>query len=128
TRTSTSPFFDFPSQGVRYAGFVSTDPVRRTVVGNDVWIGDGVRINTGVTVGDGAVIATGSVVTRDVEPYSIVGGIPAKHLKWRFGEELRGSLSEIQWWKYDPEALIEILDPEPEVSVANFNKLKGAIK
>lgn len=117
TRTSTSPFFEFASTEVPYSGFASADPVRRTVIGNDVWIGDGVRINTGVTVGDGAVIATGSVVSRDVAPYSVVGGIPAKLLRWRFERELRHALAQSEWWRYSPDQLKELLSASPDESV-----------
>lgn len=68
------------------------------IIGNDVWIGDNVFIMSGVTIGDGACIAASSVVTRDVEPYSIYGGIPAKKLKNRFSDEVINLLSEIRWW------------------------------
>ncbi len=70
-------------------------------IGNDVWVGIGATVLSGVTVGDGAVIGAGSVVTSDVEPYSIVGGVPAEHIKWRFPEEVREKLLEIEWWTWD---------------------------
>lgn len=67
-------------------------------IGSDVWIGDGVSIMDGVTIGDGAIIAAGSIVNKDVEPYSIVGGVPAKLIKMRFsGEEISFLLKE-KWW------------------------------
>lgn len=72
------------------------------VIGNDVWIGTGAIIMAGVKIGDGAVIAAGSVVTKDVEPYSIVGGIPAKKIKMRFNEKIIEQMLKIQWWNYDP--------------------------
>jgi acetyltransferase-like isoleucine patch superfamily enzyme len=65
------------------------------VVKDDVWIGYGAIICSGVTIGQGAIIAAGSVVTKDVEPYSIVGGNPAHFIKWRFGEAYRNRLCEI---------------------------------
>ena len=65
------------------------------VVKDDVWIGDGAIICSAVTIGQGAVIAAGSVVTKNVEPYSIVGGNPAHFIKWRFGEQCRKHLCEI---------------------------------
>ena len=68
-----------------------------TIIGNDVWIGYGATIMPGVTIGDGAIIATKSVVTKDVEPYAIVGGNPAKEIKKRFSEEEITNLLEIQW-------------------------------
>ncbi|MBQ6886190.1 MAG: CatB-related O-acetyltransferase [Lachnospiraceae bacterium] len=68
------------------------------VIGNDVWIGADAKIMQGVTIGDGAVVAAGALVLKDVEPYEIVAGIPAKTIKYRFDEEDRRWLMELQWW------------------------------
>lgn len=68
------------------------------IIGCDVWIGEDVRIMEGVTIGDGAVVAAGAVVTKDVPPYAIVGGIPAKVIKYRFTHEQIASLMKLQWW------------------------------
>jgi acetyltransferase-like isoleucine patch superfamily enzyme len=70
------------------------------IIGNDVWIGATSKIMSGVKIGDGAVIAAGSVVTKDVEPYSIVGGNPAKHIKYRFTKEQINKLLQIKWWEW----------------------------
>lgn len=78
-----------------------------TYIGNDVWIGHGVVIQSGVTVGDGAVIGSGAVVTKDVAPFTIVGGIPAKKIKERFPEEIKQSLLKIAWWDWSREELEE---------------------
>lgn len=102
--------------GYHRADFVSTYPFHaafsdvsfvdnlihgfHTIIGNDVWIGAGVTIMAGVTIGDGAIIATGSVVTRDVEPYSIVGGNPAKMIRKRFEEHQIAQLLELKWWNW----------------------------
>lgn len=71
------------------------------VIGNDVWIGARATILEGVTIGDGAVIAAGAIVTKDVPPYSIVGGVPAKIIKYRFDEETIKKLLELKWWEKD---------------------------
>lgn len=70
-------------------------------IGNDVWIGERVSIINGIKIGDGAIVASGAVVTRDVPPYSIVGGVPAKILKYRFSNEQIEKLEKIQWWNKD---------------------------
>lgn len=69
-----------------------------TIVGNDVWIGSEAMIMSGVNIGDGAIIASRAVVTKHVEPYSIVAGNPAKHIRYRFNQQQREQLLAIQWW------------------------------
>lgn len=71
------------------------------VIGNDVWIGEGSKIMSGVVIGDGAVIANNSHVVKNVEPYSIVGGNPAKLIKYRFTPEQIEKLLQIKWWNWD---------------------------
>lgn len=77
------------------------DEQKKTMIGNDVWIGSNVCILGGVSIGDGAIIAAGAVVTKNVAPYEIVGGVPAKFIKKRFSDETIASLLEISWWDKD---------------------------
>lgn len=72
------------------------------VIGNDVWIGYYAVIMAGVTIGDGAIIGTRAVVTKDVEPYSIVGGVPAKEIRKRFSPDIVARLQKLQWWNWNP--------------------------
>lgn len=78
-----------------------------TLIGNDVWIGHNATIMAGVHIGDGAVIATNATVVKDVEPYSIVGGNPAKLIKKRFPEEQIEQLLELKWWDWEIEKITE---------------------
>jgi len=79
-------------------------------IGNDVWIGDGVTILSGVTIGHGACIGTKSVVTKDVPPYTIAAGNPAKHIKKRFSDEIIAKLLEAKWWYLD-DHIIDHISP-----------------
>lgn len=73
------------------------------VIGSDCWICANVMILSGVTIGHGAVVAAGAVVTRDVEPYAIVGGNPCRHIRWRFEEDVRNELLASAWWDWPME-------------------------
>ncbi len=79
------------------------------VVGNDVWIGYEAVILSGVTIGDGAIVAARSVVTKDVPPYTIVGGAPARPIRLRFGQEVIDTLLELRWWDWPLEKLAKSL-------------------
>lgn len=76
-----------------------------TIVGNDVWIGHNVTIMPGIQIGDGAIIATNTTVTKNVEPYSIVGGNPVTLIKKRFSEQQINSLLDTKWWNWDIEKI-----------------------
>ena len=75
------------------------------VIGNDVWIGYEAVILAGVTIGDGAVIGARAVVTKDIPPYTIVGGVPARPIRKRFSEEITDSLLKIKWWDWPKERI-----------------------
>ena len=83
-------------------------------IGNDVWIGTGVQILLGVTIGDGCIIGAGSVVTKDIPPYCVVGGVPAKIIRRRFPEEIISCLLSLEWWKYGADVMkgLDITEPE----------------
>ena len=93
-----------------------------TVIGNDVWIGNGVTFMQGITVGDGAIIGTNSLVTKNVEPYTIVGGNPAKPIRKRFDDETIAFLLQLAWWNWPIEKITEHLDA---IINADFETLKA---
>ncbi len=80
-----------------------------TVIGNDVWIGNGVTFMPGVKIGDGAIIASNSTITKDVAPYSIVGGNPASLIRKRFDDKTIEFLLEIKWWYWDVQKITDNL-------------------
>lgn len=81
----------------------------RVTTGNDVWIGHNAVVMGGVAIGDGAVVAAGAVVTHDVAPYEIVGGVPARHMGWRYDEDTIAAMLRIRWWDWSHEKLKERL-------------------
>jgi virginiamycin A acetyltransferase len=91
------------------------------VIGNDVWIGYDALIMSGVHIGDGAIIGSRAVVTRDVKPYEVVGGIPAKVIKKRFNEDIIKELLNIRWWDAD---IIKIKKAIPEIVSGNIKNLR----
>lgn len=88
-------------QDNKFEEFRYVDEKYLVFIGNDVWIGDGARIMEGVRIGDGAIVAAGAVVTKDVEPYTVVGGVPAKKIKQRFKQSTIEELLKLSWWNKD---------------------------
>ncbi len=106
---SSFPFFYMPEVEIFNKAIDGFENAGDTVVGNDVWIGTEAIIMSGVKIGDGAVIGSRSVVTKDVAPYTIIGGNPSKIIKSRFSEQHIKMLLEIKWWDWDEEKLSEAI-------------------
>lgn len=104
---------------------VYLDRVRKVTIGNDVWIGRGVTIMQGVTVGHGAIIASRAVVTHDVPPYAIIGGVPARLIKYRFHENLIGRLLDSEWWTYDIQDLDGLPFDDPSHALDELDRRKA---
>ena len=102
---STFPFFWMPDVPAFEGALNGYQPAGDTVIGNDVWIGSEAIIMPGITVGDGAVIGTRALVTRDVAPYTIVGGNPASVIRKRFEDDLIAYLCELRWWDWPEDQL-----------------------
>jgi virginiamycin A acetyltransferase len=94
-----------------------------TIIGNDVWIGNSATIMQGVKIGDGAIIGTNSLVTKDVEPYTIVGGNPAKEIRRRFDDETIKFLLALKWWDWSVEKITEHLDLLTNVNIEELRRV-----
>lgn len=92
----------------------------RVTIGNDVWIGHGAVVTPGVRIGNGAVIGANAVVTRDVEPYEVVAGVPARHLRLRFSPDVIAALQEMAWWDWPHERLAAAIPDMQVLSIEDF--------
>ncbi|MEO1006662.1 MAG: Vat family streptogramin A O-acetyltransferase, partial [Cyanobacteria bacterium J06638_38] len=119
---STYPFEIFGDSWKRVAPKANEYPFKgNTVIGNDVWIGYEATIMPGVTIGDGAIIAAKSVVTKEVSPYTIIGGNPAKMIRQRFDDETIQALLEIAWWNWSIDKITQNLE---KIVAADLEALK----
>lgn len=106
---STSPVFYRVGSGTGlHLGNLSIDETARTVIGNDVWIGSRVIVMQGLKIGNGAAIGAGAVVTKDVPPYAVVAGCPAKIIRYRFDEATIEMLQKSEWWNLSEQQLRKI--------------------
>lgn len=101
-------------------GFFEWRRGNRVIIGHDTWIGHGATVLPGVTVGDGAAIGAGAVVSKDVAPYTIVGGVPAKPIRDRFPQKTAERLQALAWWDWDHAALRAALDDFRTLDVEAF--------
>ncbi|VEP17156.1 Virginiamycin A acetyltransferase [Hyella patelloides LEGE 07179] len=122
---STYPFEIFGKSWKRITPKPTEYPFKGdTIIGNDVWMGYETVIMPGVKIGDGAIIAAKSVVTKDIQPYTIVGGNPAKFIRQRFPDEIIKALLEIAWWNWEIEKITRNLE---KIVSADIKALKDCI-
>lgn len=128
---STHPFFfgskngfDIPD-GIGIPRDFSQQKYRASVIGNDVWIGANAIIMRGVTIGDGAVIAAGAIVTKDVKPYEIVGGSPARKIRDRFSPDIVQKMLEINWWQFDISHFVGLDSSDPLKFIEQPEKIEN---
>lgn len=118
-RLSYTPEYYWPAQERDHTFFAARRAARVTI-GNDVWIGHGVTVLAGVTIGDGAVIAAGAVVAKDVAPYEIVGGVPARFIKRRMSEDAAARMIRLAWWDWSHDRLEAAVNDFRDLSIDAF--------
>lgn len=108
---STSPIF-YSGKNIFRKNFshINYNAEKKVEIGNDVWIGEKVFIKDGITIGNGAVIGALSVVTHNVPPYAIVGGVPARIIRYRFDQDTINTLEQLQWWNFDDTKLMQFTE------------------
>lgn len=125
---SSSPYFYFDALGFKskdMPGHEEYWEVEPITIGNDVWIGDGAFIKNGLRIGDGAVIGARSVVTKDVPPYAIVAGVPARVLRYRFDEKTISELLQLKWWDLDDDVIRQIPYEDVERALAFLREVRA---
>lgn len=125
---SSSPYFYFTNMKWKNDNMPSHDEywdLEPISIGNDVWIGNEVCVKNGVKIGDGAIIGTKSLVTKDVPPYAIVAGIPAKIIRYRFDENIIKDLLELKWWELDDKIIKQIPYDNIEEAIKFLKKVRN---
>jgi len=124
---TTYPFSVFFKEALHIPGQPTTKG--DVIIGNDVWIGEGATIMSGITIGNGSVIASKSVVTKNVPPYAIVGGNPAKIIKYRFDDETIAKIQATQWWNWKIDKILSnadlMLNDNPNLFIAQAEVAKN---
>lgn len=122
---STSPVFH-EGKNIMRTNFSEHEfnPYKKTVIGNDVWIGSNCLIKSGVKIGDGSIVGMGSVVTKDVSPYTIIAGNPAIAIRKRFEDEVIKELLDIKWWNWNEDIIRKNakLFQNPKVLISKYDK------
>ena len=137
---STSPFIYGNGGGVGFKTFkpknITESKISNIVnslqkpvtIGNDVYIGMNALLKAGITIGDGAIVGMGAVVTKDVPPYAIVVGVPAKVIRYRFSEEMIKDLLELKWWDLDEDTISNLSFFNVETAIKELKEIRGREK
>jgi len=127
---STSPFQYNPKHYPRLDSYQKMKrrpnyKQKSSYIGSDVWLGTNILVLSGVNIGHGAIVASGAVVTKDIPPYAIVGGVPAKVIKYRFSEKIIAELLNLEWWTLPAHLLSGVAFDNIEVAIQQISEIKS---